>query len=246
MFGLLSKEKAQERKYRKYSKRLLNMYAQGPDRAWAAQQLAQLETPEAIEILLQRFEKRAPNHTVDNDEKTDIERYLTDMGEKVVEPTVAHLKRSDTTMVNWAIRVLRYFLGSAEMGDVLAEVIDAEDLEYGRNPERKEELVLAAGELESEKLGVALVRMLQDANEPVRYNAVEAVLKHDYEGARESILERLVDPDESRRVTTRILEFLVESDWPVTGHKAKLEELLPEGFALTRAGTIRRRGQAGS
>jgi HEAT repeat protein len=242
MFGLFSKEKALERKYRKLSKRLLNMYAQAPDRAWVAQQLAQLETPEAIAILLQRFEKRAPNHTIDKDEKTDIQRYLVDLGERVVEPTKAHLFRIDTTNVNWPIRVLRHFLEPTALADVIADVIDNEDLEYGRNPERKQELVLAASEYESEKLGKALVRMLEDANEPVRHNAAEAVLRHAYESGREPILERLIDPDESRRVTTLILEKLVEMDWTVSGHKARVEELLPEGYALTRAGTIRRRG----
>jgi HEAT repeat protein len=242
MFGLLSKEKALERKYRKLSKRLFNMYAQGPDRAWAAQQLAQLATPEAVGILLSRFEKRAPNHTLDKDEKTDIERYLVDMGPPVVEPTIEHLRRSSTTNVNWSIRVLRNFLEPHALADVLAEVIDAEDLEYGRNPERKEQLVLAAGELEGDKLAKALIRMLQDANEPVRYNTADALLRHAYPDAREPLLERLVDEDESRRVTTLILEKLVESEWTVSGHKARIEELLPEGFAITRAGTIRRRG----
>lgn len=241
MFGFFSKEKALERKHKKLAKRLLNMFAQAPDRAWCAQALAELETPEAIELLLQRFEKSAPNHTIDKDEKTDIVSYLIEMGEKVVEPTLAHLKRSDTAYVNWPIRVLRRFLEPEALADELAEVLDGEDLEYGRSPERKEELVLSTVDLASEKLGQALVRMLSDENEPVRYNVVEALLRMDYEPAREALLERLVDEDESRRVTTRILEKLIETDWPVTGYKAKVEEMLPEGYALTRAGTIRRR-----
>lgn len=242
MLGLFSKERALQRKHKKLRKKLGNMYAQTADRMWAAHQLVELGTREAVRILLDRFENSATNHTIDQDEKRQVCELLTQMdAELVVEETRKHLRR-EILQVNRPIRVLQHFLEDDELTDFLADLIEELDIEYTRDPERKEELVRTAADYGSERLGRALLPLLADTTERIRFLVVDALFEGGYEFAREPILQRLAKEEESIRVSTRILERMTESDWTVKGFKAAIEETLPEGFAVTRAGTIRRRG----
>lgn len=241
MISFFSKEKALARKHRKLQKRLYNMYAQSPDRRYTAQQLAELDTPEAVRILLGRFEKRTNNHTIDNEEKTDVKDLLVNMGTRVIDLAIEHLK-GGAHNVNWPLRVLSEYLEPEALGEILAELLNEEDLEYGRNPERKEELVRVAADHKGDKLGQALARFLEDENEPIRWLTVDAIFKGGHKVSTEPIMRMLAGEEESQRVVALILDHVVETDWTVKGFKAKIEENLPDGYAITRSGTIRRRG----
>lgn len=241
MPGFFSKERKQQRKLNKFGKKLLNIYAQTQERQYAAHQLAEMGIPEAIQILLDRFEKRAPNHTVDREEKGQIEDLLVSMGTKVVEPVIEHLK-GPALNVNWSLRILSHFLTEAELAELVAGLLEDMDTEYMRNPEKKHELVLTAADYKDERLGRALLPMLEDANEQIRYLAVDAIMKWKYPFAAEPIMKRLAGDEESIRITSHILDGITETDWTVKGYRPSIEENLPDGYAITRAGTIRRRG----
>lgn len=241
MLSFFSKERALERKHRRLSKKLLNIYVQNPERQYAAQQLAELGTAEAISLLLQRFEKRLQNHTTDTEEKQMVHDLLVNLGDKVVEPAIAHLK-GPALNVNWPLRVLSALVPDERVAEVIAELLEEMDTEYTRYPEKKHELVLVAAEHQSERLGRALLPMIEDANEEIRFLTVDAFLKWKSPFAAEAIMKRLAGEEESLRITSHILEHIVDMDWTVKGYRPKIEERLPEGYAVTRAGTIRRRG----
>ena len=242
MFGLFNKEKALERKYKKLGKKLLNMYAQTAERKFVSQQLAELGTPKAVNLLLSRFEKNTKNHTIDRDEKNFIFELLVDMGKtKVAEFTIAHIK-GGALNVNWPLKTLRKLLNQYEVAELIAECLEAEDTEYAVSPERKEELVLSAADFKLERLGKALVPFVEDASEGIRWQAIDSLFKGGYPFAAEPIMKRLSGEEESKRITSKILEEVVDTDWKVTGHRAAIEENLPEGYAITRPGTIRKRG----
>lgn len=241
MAGFFSKERARERKIKKCQKKLMNMFVQSPERQFAAQDLAEIGTPASLAILLERFEKRTNNHTIDREEKKFIHDLLVGMGNEVVEPLITHIK-GPAENINWPLRVLRDFLDKDGISDMISDLLEGMDTEYTRNPVKKEELVLAAGDYVNERLGRALVPFLDDSNERIRFLAAEAIFNGKYDFAAAEMVQRVTGVEESIRVTTRIVEGLAETDWTVKGHKAAVEENLPEGFAITRAGTIRRRG----
>jgi hypothetical protein len=241
MLGFLSKEKASERKLAKASKKLLNMFVQSPDRRFAAQTLLELDTPAAYAVLFERFEKKTNNHTLDREEKVEIVDMLVDRGQPVIAPLIAHVKGSARS-VNWPLRILGRLQSEEQITSLLVELLSGMDTDYERDPEKKEELVLAAQEHHDERLGRELVRFLDDANERIRFLAADALFAGAYDFAAEPLVRRLTGIEESIRVVTRIVDGFTQCDWTVEGHRAAVEEHLPDGFAVTRAGTIRRRG----
>ncbi|MBN1946356.1 MAG: hypothetical protein JW797_11820 [Bradymonadales bacterium] len=241
MPGFFSKERSLQRKHRKWGKKLHNIYAQTQDRQYAAHQLASLGTDEAVGLLLGRFEKRLLNHTQDTEEKQLVHDLLVNLGSAAVDPTIAHLK-GPALNVNWPLRVLSNFLSRDRIAEILSELLEEMDTEYTRNPEKKHELVLTAAEYQNERLGRALLPMLDDASEEIRFLAVDAILKAQYPFAMEPIMQRLAGEEESIRIRMHILEQIVQTDWTVKGYRPSIEENLPEGYAITRTGTIRRRG----
>jgi DNA-binding ferritin-like protein len=241
MLSYFSKERSQARKLTKCQKKLLNLYSQSVERQHAAHQLAEIGTPEAFEILLSRFEKNVPNSTIDRTEKVALHQMLTDLGDQITEPIIKHI-RGSAENINWPLKVLRAFKSNEFIADFIAEMLSEMDTDYSRNPVKKEELVITSQELVDDKLGEALLVFLDDANERIRFLAVEAILKGQNHFASSSLVSRLTGEEESLRVVTRIVEGLADTDWTVKGHRAAVEGNIPDGYIITRSGTIRRRG----
>jgi hypothetical protein len=241
MAGFFSKERADERKLKKWTKKLLNMYVQPADRQFAAQQLAEMATDASIQVILTRFERNTKNHTLDIDDKKLCHDLLVELGDRVREPILNHI-RGNARHVNWALRVLQTVVEKEKIAEIIAELLEGMDAEYTRNPEKKEELVAAAADHVNERLGKALMPHIEDASERIRFHAIDALFAGGYGFAAEPIVGRLAGEETSMRVILRILDGLVECDWSVKGHRAIIEEMLPEGYAITRSGTVRRRG----
>ncbi|MCA9562132.1 MAG: HEAT repeat domain-containing protein [Myxococcales bacterium] len=237
--GLFSSESKEERKVRKLSKRLGSMFAQKEVRYAAADGLAALGTPAAIAALLGRFEESTSNHTIDREEKRHVVDLLTDLGTDVIKPVRDYIL-SDVKAINYPLRVLAKFEESDAIAELIAEMLEEMDTEYTRNPEKKEQLVLAAGDYKSERLAKALIPFLGDANELVRFHAADVLFKMDYAFAAEPMAKRLSE-EESGRVMTRLVDGFAERDWQVTSNGDLDPEQLPYGFAVTGSGTIRRR-----
>ena len=50
--------------------------------------------------------------------------------------------------------------------------------------------------------------------------------------------------EESVRVKTAILDGLLQTGWPVTGHRGEIEKALPKGYLLDRSGAVKKRPKA--
>ena len=136
MAGFFSKERSLERKLKKSKKKLLNMFVQSPERQFAAQTLVEIGTPEALAILLERFEKRTNNHTIDREEKKFIHDLLVDMGPDVVDHLIDYI-RGPTEAIDWPLRVLRRYLEDEKIADLIADLLEDMDIEYSRNPVKR-------------------------------------------------------------------------------------------------------------
>lgn len=240
---LFDKEKARERRIKKLKKTLTNMYVQVAERQYAIEQLREIGTPEAIRALLARFEDTGPNHTTDADEKQFVYSVLVDLGRRnetdVVGTLTEYLKEVDEN-INWPLKALTDLVSVEQMTELVVELLEAADIRYRRNPEKKRELMLRAAELQDRALAEQLVRFLEDDNETIRFLAVDAVMAQDEDDLAEEPLRERLRIEDSLRIVQKITDIFVDHPgWTIPEEDREDVELgLPEGFGVHKKGHI--------
>ena len=243
---LFDKEKARQRRLKKLKKTLTNMYVQPAERKYAIEELRSIGSEDAIRTLMARFEETGPNHTTDADDKQFVYSVLVDLGrrgEVDVVGTIADRLKELEENINWPLKVLTDLVSYEEMADLITELLEADDIGYRRNPEKKRELMLRAAEFQSPELAEQLVRYLEDDNETIRFLAVDALMAQDIEGLpQEPLMERLKQED-SLRILQKIAEIAAEHPgWKVPeDDREELEPLLPDGYGIHKKGHIYRK-----
>lgn len=243
---LFDKEKAEQRKIKKLRKTLTNMYVQPPERKYAIQSLRDIGTKEAVQALLARFEDNAPNTTVDADEKRLTYETLVSMSADPaldVRNTVVEYLHDRDEKINWPVKVLTDLLDRDEMVALVKELLGTCGKEYKRNPEKKQELVLRAADLEDEELTKELLRFLDDPNETIRFLTVEALLNHGFDEIIEEPLRERLAEEESIRIIKKLAEaFADHSDWKIPeDEREDVELMLPDEYAVHKQGYVYQR-----
>ena len=80
---------------------------------------------------------------------------------------------------------------------------------------------------------------LEHEDDDVRLAALDYFFKRPEEEAREPVLKCYLDSDDRPRIRAHILDRLIDLGWSVRGFRPKIEEALPEGYFLTRDGTVK-------
>ena len=222
-------------------KKLLNKYLQPEERWSAVQAVVADESDAAVDALLQRFTLFIEPSSVDDEEKEYIADALGGRGEKILPHLKKALRKQES--ISWLVRIAGRILPRDGLRDLLLEVLAGFDTEYERNPERKIQLVLALADFPCEATAAAVAPFLEDVNETVRFQAVTTLFAAGCDAVREPMLAAFLK-EESVRVKTAILDGLLQSGWPVTGHRGEVEKALPKGYLLDRAGTIKKRPKA--
>jgi len=245
--GLLdyfSKDKQAERKRAACHKKLTNMYYQKVDRLAAADTMAAMAAEgddEALKILLLRFEQLAPNGTIDREEKNYVHDLLVDLGDRAIDVVSTYVRTTDKA-VWWPLQVLENVLDGPDFVAFLAELLETTDTDYVRNPEKKLGLVQYAATMGVPSLVSPLCRFVEDHDETVRFNAVDALTKFGGETAGNAFAARLADPDEdSGRIRARICEALAELGTPTGEHAEAIRGRLVKGFVMDDEGHVVRR-----
>lgn len=242
---IFDKEKSRQRWLKKRKKTLTNMYTQTAERNYAVEMLREDGTPEAIEVLLSRFEETCPNHTTDAEEKNFVYSVLVDLGRRnevdVVGTIVDYLKDVDEN-INWPLKALTDLVSYDEMADLITELLAAADIGYRRNPEKKRELILRAAEFQSDELADQIIRFLEDDNETIRFLAVDALMAQEKEGLAEEPLRQRLEVEESLRILQKIAEIFVDHpEWTIPDDSREDVEIgLPDGFSVHKKGHIYR------
>ena len=242
---LFDKEKAAQRKVDKQKKTLTNMYTQPPERKFAIQQLRDIGSDEAVDALLARFKEQAPNTTVDVDEKQYTYETLVDMAahpDTNVRERVEKYLDENEERINWAVKVLTELLDEEEMTELVRRLLSSLDTEYTRNPEKKQELVLRASDLEDRELSEEVARFAADDDETIRFLAVEALLEHGYDDLIEETLRERLAEETSIRIQKKIAEaFADNKDWKIPEERREdVEHMLPEEYGVHKKGHIYR------
>lgn len=246
LMDFFDKDKKEERRYARLAKQITEMYGQASERAYVIEQLREMQTPEAIRVLLLRFGESSQNTTVDIDEKERVYDILVELGRDprvdVVGIIRNHLIKTDER-VNWPMKVLSDLLEYDEFVDFLRSLLAECTTEYKQNPEKKQELILRAQELKSPELARELVRFLSDMNETIRFLAVDACLAQDADDiVRQPLIDQLVR-EESLRVMRKIADALAaRPNWKIPPEqREEVAEVLPSELGIHDQGHVYRR-----
>lgn len=236
LFG--SGETREERQVNKIKKRLMNPHRQTDDRKYAVQELAQIGSPEAISALLQRFTYRTENGITDESEKIFVFECLVELGLHAAKPIEEYIMTR--VEVYWPLRALRQIAGDEDALALLLRALETVESGYSEQERRKAELISNLREFQDDRALSRLIEALVDSNDDVRVMAVEGILPHGPKKALKPLVDRLLDPEESGRIRTVILEVLAESKWSLKNFRASLDGNLPAAYSLDSDGFVTR------
>lgn len=242
---IFDKEKAQERQIEKLRKKLTNIWLQSPERNYAAEQLRDMGTDAALLALMERFKHTAKNTTYDNEEKVYVYDLLVSLGPQIIDVVKTFIAR-EPDQVNWPMRVLDDLLSGDEMAAYIQELLAGMDVDYERDPSRKEQLILRARELKTyTDLQKEVARFTVDDHETIRFVAVSTVADHDEDWAREALRANLRLED-SGRIRAISCEAIAQAeDWPLLEDpedaeaRAEISANLPNTFFISDEGFLR-------
>lgn len=214
---------------RRHSKRLANLNAQHEDRNSSARWLAEKGTDDAILGLFGRFSITTESQMKDAAEKELVVDLLYDLGPKVVGPARDWLKRNSN--IAQPLRIIEHFEGRDAVVDLLVELIGRENDPF--KTEKKRQLLIKLTELRSPRCVPAVVPILRDFDEGVRYAAVEVLLATEDPAATAALAEALANPDEdSNRVRGRIAEGFNLRRLSLGEHAEAVAKRPPNGWVV--------------
>lgn len=243
LFDFFDKGAAIRRKREASLKKLTNMYYQKVDRLAAAEQAARLAREgdvDSIGVLLKRFEHLAPNHTADREEKEYVHDLIIDLGSLAIGPVEDYIRKTDTP-VWWAVQTYAGIVPKARVSDLLSEVLEATDNGYVRHPAKKAGLVQMSADWLSERLKSAIAPFLDDHEEPIRFDAVQTLLRQPDDRTPSLLAPKLLPTEESARVRTAVAEAFVAAAWPIPPTVEVDSARLPSGFVLDEARCVHKR-----
>lgn len=240
---LFDKEKAQERKITKLKKTVSHMYVQPGERSYAVEQLREIGNEDAVLALLSRFEQTSPNHTTDADEKEFVYEVLVDLGRRgevdVAGTITAYLKRVEEK-INWPLKVLTDLLSLDDMINVVVELLEDMHIDYVRNPEKKQELMLRAAEFSDRRLAEQTARFVEDDYETIRFLAIDALLAQNEDDIARPALAARFGEEDSLRILQKLAEAFAERpEWTIEEDQHEtVGAALPKGFSLDGEGRV--------
>jgi HEAT repeats len=217
----------------------LEKRAQNYDRQEAIQALSELQTSEAVEVLLKRFTFHMDPSITDQEEKDAAYKGILRAGASAIEPVRAFAAKAES--LAWPMKIIKGLVDEAEYAEELLRWLSRWDTEYAKFVEPKVQILTALEDHRHPRIREEVERFLEDVNEPARFHAAVTLLAQD-DAAVVPALTKLLLEDESVRVRTKVAEGLAARAWPLPEeHRAALRGALPGGYTLDGAGRITKR-----
>ena len=215
----------------RFEKLVSTKLSQEADRQDALHQLSRIGTPEAIAVLLKRFNWHLDPSITDQDEKELALEGVVAAGETALEPIREYCRRAES--LTWAIKALERIVSSEQLPEELLTLLDQFDTEYVRNPEPKVQLLSHLVAFPSDEVRTATEPFLEDASESVRFAATGTVFAMNNPESTASLIAAL-EHEESLRVKNRIAQGLAEKGWELTEPLSEpCKQHLPPGFEFS-------------
>jgi HEAT repeat protein len=210
--------------------------AQNYDRQEAIQALAELESAEAVEVLLRRFTFQIDPSITDQEEKDAAFRGILRAGERATLPVRAFASKAES--LAWPMKVMEQLLDETQYVEELLRWLSQWDTEYAKFVDAKVQILAALAEHKHPAIREHVERLLEDVNEPARFHAVCALLAQDVPEVANALAGALPE-EESMRVRSRIAEGLAARGWPIAAEKREQARRgLPLGYTVDGSGRI--------
>lgn len=224
----------------KLIKTVTNPYMQTAERYGAMEQLIADGSDEALVGLLRRFTMVSTKSIEDEEEKGWVYRQLRDMGAKSLPAVKTFCLEYDN--VAWALRIVEDVADETQEWEILDALLERHPPGYERDPKKKLQVLTHVAEIDDPKVAEFLAGYIEDADEGVRYFAVEQVLDiADEEQAKAALIERLCNPEEdSVRLRTKVLDGLADHGWDVSEDAERIRPRLGGEHALKDGRVVKR------
>ncbi|HEY4012631.1 MAG TPA: HEAT repeat domain-containing protein [Polyangiaceae bacterium] len=217
----------------------LEKRAQNYDRQEAIQALADMGSPEAVEVLLKRFTFHMDPSITDQEEKDAAFRGILRAGRGAVVPVRAFAAKAES--LAWPMKILKELVSDDEYVEELVRWLSRWDTEYAKFVDPKVQLLAALEEHKHASIRAEVERFLEDVNEPARFHAAAALLAQDDASAAEP-LGRLLADEESVRVRNKVAEGLFQHGWAVGAEERDaVRKSLPSPYTLDASGRVVKR-----
>jgi len=244
ILDFLSKAGREKRSLDSSVKRVVNKYAQSPDRFKAFEALLNDGSPDAIFGLMRRFGMVYDKSIEDEQEKEWVFDALVEKGAAIVPQIERYLRSADS--ISWPLRLLDRVASKEYELEVVAKVLAEHEPGYERDPTKKIQLLNHLAGLKSKAGDAARLAApyLVDMDEGVRYASAEALVRlGEEEPARDALIAQfLSDGEESLRLRLLVAEGFVQHGWRVDkGHRPAFDKKLPDQFTIDREGALKKK-----
>ncbi len=237
------REKRRVSAVQKSIKKISDKHQLTENRYAAADFLVHDGSDEAVAGLLHRFDFTYDNSIKDKSEKEYVAKLLINFGERAVPFVKEYINKAEN--IAWPLKILGQLIKKDDILAFLLSMLNDEDSTFNEDVlEKRLDLLNYLVEFKNTEIVKKVIVFLGDDEEEVRYRAIEVLGEQGDVIARDPLVEIMVNEEESMRIKMRILEIFIQNQWTVSGHKKQIEEMLPEGFYLTREGKIKVRGNA--
>jgi hypothetical protein len=224
----------------KLKSKVTQKYGDPTTRQKALQQLGEMKIPEAVGVLLHRYNITVEPLTTDADEKEHVFELVKGFGQDAVAPITEFLRKNEQA-TSWALRLLEALLPEAEVIGIVVDALGTLSTQYMRNPEKKVVLLHYVTGKQDPRIPAVVLPHLDDMADEVKIAALKALGPLKHEPAREPILHVLTSGDSGRRVQVAAIEALQESGFNVQAHREKVESVISEPFFVDGGGVVKRR-----
>ena len=212
---------------------------QNYDRQEAIQALSEMETSEAVSVLLKRFTFLIDPSITDQEEKDAAFRGILRAGRGAIEPVRAFAAKAES--LAWPMKIIKALVDDSEYVEELLRWLAKWDTEYAKFVDPKVQILTALEEHRHPQIREGVERFLEDVNEPARFHAATTLLAQEDAQALPALAKLLVE-EESVRVRTKVAEGLASRGWPLAEDaQAAVRNVLPAGYALDGAGRVVKR-----
>jgi hypothetical protein len=235
------KENSRRSSLRKNIACLSNKHQLTENRYAAAEALGKEGTDVAIAGLLRRYDFTYENSIKDKAEKEYVANLIEGFGDRAILIVKEYIQKG--TNIAWPLKILDKLISKREVLDFLLSNLSLEDATFRENIlEKRLDILNYLAEFKDKEIVRKVIAFLSDEEEEVRFRAIEVLGEQGDEDAKDPIVKLLVDENESSRIKMKIFDVLLNHNWSVAGYRKTVEEILPQGYYLTRDGTIKIRG----
>lgn len=201
--------------------------AQSADRMQALQELREAIS-EAVLGLLKRFDFQYDKSIDDEQEKDWVYQNLVALGTGILPELRLYFKQ--TSSFSWPLKILGEIAKDKDLEETVKGLCEQNDPDYVRDPSKKIQLLGFMGEHQNQNLAVLLVPYLQDADEGVRFVAVESLLRQENQSVGFlPLVNRFLSTEEtSKRIKMKIIEGFSRLGWSMDEQASLIQKVLPE------------------